>query len=139
MNQHTHEPVEAGVSQPPSERSTGLVFAGVAAALAVWLHENPVALALCLAASVLFLALALLRPALLGPLNRLWFRFSLLLHRIVSPVVMLAIFALVFVPAGLLMRALRDPLRRRRAPAGASYWVARDRQADALSSMKNQF
>ena len=55
-------------------------------------------------------------PALLRPLNLLWFRFSMLLHRVVNPIVMFTIFAVVFVPGGLLMRLWRDPLRARRDP-----------------------
>lgn len=132
-----HEFLQADQPGPPSERSTGLVFAGVFALLALWLRGNTVAMSACLAASGGFLALALMRPALLGPLNRVWFRLSLLMHRVVSPVVMLAMFVLVFTPVGLVMRIFRDPLRRRRAPVGVSYWTVRETVPE--SSMKNQF
>ena len=53
-----------------------------------------------------------------------------------NPIVMLVLFAVVVVPAGLIMQLFRDPLRRKR-PAVASYWVTRP-DADK-SSMANQF
>jgi hypothetical protein len=59
-----------------------------------------------------------------------WFQIGLLLHRVVNPFVMLVMFVVVFLPAGLLMRIWADPLRSRRAAPGASYWI--DRTPDAL-------
>ena len=54
-------------------------------------------------------AVSLIAPVSLKPINILWFQFGLLLHRVVNPVVMFAMFALVFVPAGMIMRIWRDP------------------------------
>lgn len=65
-----------------------------------------------LAIAGVFLGAAFFAPALLGPLNRLWLRLGLLLHRIASPVVMAMMFFLVVTPIGLVMRLLRkDTLR----------------------------
>ena len=52
-----------------------------------------------------FLLVAWLWPAALAPLNRVWTRFGLLLHRIVSPVVLGVMFFVVITPMGLVMRA----------------------------------
>ena len=71
-------------------------------------------------------AVSLTRPVLLKPLNIRWFRFGLLLHRIVNPLVMFAVFTVVFVPVGVVMRIWRDPLRLRR-PTGSTYWIERRR------------
>ena len=67
-------------------------------------------------------ALALWRPDALAGLNRLWLRFGLLLHRIVSPVVMAFLFyvtnllALVlvrtFAPCNAVTALPRKPLTR---------------------------
>ena len=88
--------------QVSSERSFGIVFTVVFALIALFplLHGAPPRL-WSLAAAAAFLAAALLRPALLGPLNRLWFRFGMLLHRIVSPVAMGIIFFGAIMPMGL--------------------------------------
>ena len=84
-------------------------------------------------------AVSLIAPVLLKPLNILWFQLGLLLHRVVNPVVMFAMFALVFVPAGAIMRLWRDPLRSRRTTGASSYWIERRKSKDTAGSMTNQF
>jgi hypothetical protein len=69
----------------------------------------------------------------------MWFRIGTLLHAIVNPLVMLAMFALVFLPAGLIMRIWHDPLRSRRAAPEATYWIKRSTGTHSEGSMKNQF
>ena len=44
------------------------------------------------------------------PLNRLWFKIGLLLHKIVSPLVMGLVFFSTVVPTGLLMRLFEKGL-----------------------------
>lgn len=138
MGSNFHERFSAGAIPPPSERSTGLVFAVVALVVAVLWRRNPEVLysASCLAGA--FALLAFFAPTLLRPLNLVWFRFSLILHRIVSPIVMFAIFALVFVPGGILMRLWRNPLRPRRMVGAPTYWLERSEE-DNAGSMTNQF
>ncbi len=93
-----------------------------------------------LVAAAVVLVLALLRPAALAPLNRVWLRFGLLLYKVVNPVVMALVFYTTVIPIGLLMRASgKDPLRLRRDPAAESYWIRRDPPGPAPSTMKNQF
>ena len=49
---------------------------------------------------------------------------------VVSHVVLVATFALVFLPIGLILRAVGyDPLTRRFAPERSTYWVRRERRA----------
>ena len=84
-------------------------------------------------------AVSLIAPVLLKPINILWFQFGLLLHRVVNPIVMFAVFALVFVPAGAIMRLWRDPLRSRRTTGASTYWIERRESGDTEGSMTNQF
>ena len=85
------------------------------------------------------LAAALACPAVLGPANRLWFRFGQLLHRVVSPLVMAVLFFVVLTPFAVVMRlAGRDPMRRVFDSEAASYWIARE-PGPTPDSMKNQF
>lgn len=124
-----------------SDRGFGLVFAAVFALIAAapLLHGGSVRL-IPLAAAGAFLALALAAPRLLGPLNRLWLKFGLLLHRIVNPVVMAVIFFLVVTPAALIIRWLgRDPLRLAFDRQAASYWIERQPPGPAPDTMRNQF
>lgn len=128
-------PVKGG-----SDRAFGIVFAVVftlIGLLPVLGGGLPSWWALLVAAA--FLALALARPALLAPLNRLWLKFGLLLHRIVSPLIMGMLFYGVVTPVGLLMRATgKDPMQRRRDPSAESYWIVRE-PGPAPETMKQQF
>ena len=142
MKQATHEvfvrdeKVVAG-----SDRSFGLVMAGALALVTalngwhagrLWPWTGGVA--------VLFLATALLRPALLNPLNRIWLKFGLLLHSVVNPIVMALVFYGTVLPTGLVMRALgKDLLRLKRQPDAASYWIPRAPPGPAPETMKDQF
>ncbi len=139
MRQNFHESYGAGAIKPPSERSTGFVFAVVATIVALWWRNTPNVMWTAIVLAVALAVLSLVAPWVLRPLNILWFRIGLLLHRIVNPLVMLAMFAFVFVPAGLLMRLWHDPLRTHRAGSGGTYWVERRPETQQIGSMTNQF
>jgi hypothetical protein len=139
MPTNFHESYVGSEIKPPSERSTGLVFAAMAAIVAVLWRHSPTVPWLATAAAFGLTAVSLFAPVLLKPLNILWFQLGLLLHRVVNPVVMFAMFALVFVPAGMIMRIWRDPLRSRRTTAASSYWIDCSKSKDPVGSMTNQF
>ena len=139
MSKNFHESFAGGEVKPPSERATGLVFAAVALIVAVLWRNSSTVLWVALGITVMLAIVSLLAPVLLKPLNMLWFRFGLLLHRVVNPIVMFAVFALVFVPAGAIMRLWHDPLRVRRARDASSYWIDRGGSGDTAGSMTNQF
>lgn len=124
-----------------SDRAFGLVFAGVFAVIGLFplLGGRPPRLWALLIAG-LFVAVALIRPRWLGPANRLWLAFGLLLHRITSPVVLGLLFFVVFTPMGLLMRLMRkDPLRLRWDASASSYWLHRNPPGPEPDTMRNQF
>jgi hypothetical protein len=90
--------------------------------------------------AALFLAIALLYPSLLHPLNRLWFAFGLLLGRVMTPVVMGLLFVLAVVPTALVMRLRgRDLLRLKIDRESKSYWIMREPPGPPRDSMGNQF
>lgn len=120
----------------PSERSTGIVFTVVAVGIAAYWRNSPVIPWVALAVAIALCALSLFAPSVLKPLNIAWFRFGLLLHRVVNPLVMLAIFAVAIVPGGLIMRIWHDPLRSRRVKSDSSYWIDR---SSSSGLMTNQF
>jgi len=85
-----------------------------------------------LAVAMLFCLATLIAPQALAPVNRLWFRFGLLLHRITSPLLMGVIFYGVVTPVGLISRmAGKDPLRLRRDSSSDSYWIPRQPRGPA--------
>ena len=139
MDDNFHESYGRGEPKPPSERSTGILFAVVALIVAAISRNNLVTPWIALALAAVFATLSTFAPNLLKPLNMIWFRFGLLLHRIVAPIVMFAMFALVFVPSGLIMRIWSDPLRSRRATEDSSYWIERQTGGTKAGSMRDQF
>ena len=139
MRFNFHESYAGGVVKPPSERSTGLTFAAVAVIVAVLWRDSPTIPWVALGVAVILAAVSLIAPGLLKPVNILWFRLGLLLHRIVNPIVMFAVFALVFVPGGAIMRLWRDPLRSKRTTGESTYWIEREASAGSEGSMTNQF
>jgi hypothetical protein len=67
-------------------------------------------------------------------------KFGELLGRLVSPLVLGAMFFAVFAPVGLLMRAFgRDAMCRRFEPASKTYWIERDPPGPADGSYRNMF
>ena len=86
-----------------------------------------------------FLVLALAAPALLGPLNKLWTKFGLLLGKITTPIVLFVFFLFILTPMALLMRLLgKDPLKLRRS-SEKSYWIERSPPGPAPNSLRQQF
>jgi hypothetical protein len=90
--------------------------------------------------AVLLLAAALLRPAVLHPLNLAWLKFGLLLHRVVNPVVMALLFYGTIWPTGLVMRMRgKDLLRLKLEPGADSYWIVRKPAGPSPETMSDQF
>ena len=123
----------------PSDRSFGLVFTVVftlVGLLPLWRGAGPRWWAVSVAIVVGGLTLAW--PPALAPANRIWLRIGLLLHKIVNPIVMGAIFYLVVTPFGLVMRRRNKGLTAtlRRDDSAATYWISR---SDASSPMNQQF
>jgi hypothetical protein len=130
------EHVKAG-----SDRGFGLVFAGffgIVGALSLWRGSAGWHWTLPLA--VAFAAVALVFPRLLGPLNRLWLKFGLLLYKVMNPLILGLLFFVTITPIGLAMRAFGKDFLRLRVDRGAkSYWIDRTPPGPPPQSMRNQF
>ena len=86
--------------------------------------------------SLIFLVLGLLDSKILTPLNKIWFKFGMLLGRIISPFIMGIIFFLVVTPIGLIMRILGKDLVNLKYNNNKTYWIEK---TGPKSKMKNQF
>ncbi len=138
MSKDFHETYSEQEAELPPERSTGFVFAGVFAIIGAFYWDNLTVLAVCAGLSLSFLIISFVAAFLLGPLNRVWFRFSLLVNKVMNPVILGLMFAVAIIPVGLIMRLMRDPLRSKRIE-GASYWIERKPNEPESHSMTNQF
>jgi hypothetical protein len=125
-----------------SDRSFGLVFACLFLIIggSLMLAGPGSAYLWFLPAGALFLAAAVLAPGMLAPLNRVWTRFGLLLHAIVSPVVLGSIFFLVVMPIGLAMRLFgKNPLPLRFDREAKTYWIERGPAGPHRGGFRDQF
>ena len=86
--------------------------------------------------SLIFLVFGLLNLKILTPLNKLWFKFGILLGKLISPFVMGIIFFLVVTPIGLIMRLLGKDVLNLKYSKNKSYWIEKN---GPKSKMKNQF
>ena len=85
---------------------------------------------------IIFLILGILNSKFLTPLNKIWFKFGILLGQIISPIVMGIIFFLVVTPIAFIMRVLGKDVLRLKKKSDNSYWI---KKTDLKSKMKNQF
>ena len=86
--------------------------------------------------SLIFLILGLMNSNILTPLNKLWFKFGILLGKIISPLIMGIIFFFVVTPIGLLMKIFKNDLLNLKYKKDISYWIKKE---EPKSKMKNQF
>lgn len=139
MKNHSHEnfnrkeKVKLG-----TEKNFGYVFTGVffLVAVAPLFFSRPLRFGF-LIASICFLAVTLIDPARLKPLNQLWGRLGILLGKIVSPIVLGLLFFSAFLPVGILLKLFKkDVLNLKLLKHEKSYWI---KSETGLSSMKDQF
>tara|TARA_B100000614_G_scaffold224836_1_gene213975 strand:- start:172 stop:555 length:384 start_codon:yes stop_codon:yes gene_type:complete len=121
----------------PSNKNFGIVFAILFLVISFWpLLKGEDLRNWSLVIALIFLVLGLINSKILTPLNQLWFKFGLLLGRIVSPLIMGVIFFFVVTPIGFIMRILGKDLLKLKFNKDKSYWIKKD---GTKSKMKNQF
>ena len=120
-----------------SNRSFGFVFFVVFLLISIYplLKDGDIRL-WSLIISLIFLFLGLLNSNLLSPLNKLWFKFGLLLGKIFSPIIMGIIFFLVVTPIAIIMRLFKKDILNLEFKENNTYWIDK---TGPKSKMKNQF
>ena len=125
-----------------SDRSFGVMFGFIFIIIAVIirLRDNPQNIQLLfLALSFLTFLISFTRPSLLSTPNKLWMKFSLLLARFVSPIVLGVLFYVLISPLALVLRIFgRDELRLKTKKV-ATNWQSRQINGYSLDSFKNQY
>ena len=120
-----------------SNRNFGIVFFIVFLIIAFWplLNSNEINY-WSLAISITFLILGLANSKILTPLNKIWFKFGILLGNVVGPIVMGIIFFLIVTPTSIIMKILGKDLLNLKKNNNNSYWI---KKTGPKNIMKNQF
>ena len=120
-----------------SNRSFGILFSIVFAAIALWplLNLGEIRVWSVIVSSI-FLLLGLINSKLLYPLNLVWVKFGELIGKIVAPLVMALIFFIILTPIGLFLRLIGKDLLNIKLNKNKTYWIKRDKKP---GSMKRQF
>ena len=120
-----------------SNRSFGIVFSIVFLLISLYPLINGESLRYwSLLISLIFLILGFFNSKILTPLNKVWFKFGILLGNFIAPIVMGIIFFFVVTPTGILMKLLGKDLIKLKKNNNKTYWIEKK---DMKSSMKNQF
>ena len=120
-----------------SNKNFGIVFFIVFLIIAIYPFFGDGSLRLwSLVISIVFLILGLLNSKILSPLNKLWFKFGIVLGKVISPIIMGIIFFLVVTPIGYLMRLFKKDVLNLSFNDNKSYWIKKN---GPKSKMKNQF
>ena len=120
-----------------SNKSFGIVFFIVFLIVALYpLFQGSDLRVWSLLISLIFLTLGLLNSSLLTPLNKIWFRFGILLGNFVSPIVMGLIFFTVVTPTSLMLKVFGKDVLNLKKNKEKSYWI---NKKGYKSKMKDQF
>jgi len=120
-----------------SNRSFGVVFSIVFLIIALLPLINGNGIRIwSVILSLIFFILGLLNSNILFPLNRIWFKFGIILGGIVSPIIMGLVFFLVVTPTSLILRLFKKDVLSLKKNDSMTYWI---KKLDKKSKMKNQF
>jgi hypothetical protein len=120
-----------------SNKSFGLVFSAFFFIISLFpLFEDGNIKIWAIILAIIFLILGLLNSSILSPLNKIWFKFGIVLGSFVSPIVMGIVFFAIVTPTSLIMKMLGKNLLGLKRNNKKSYWIER---SSIKSKMKNQF
>lgn len=137
-----HETLSRPEGQPlGSDRAFGVLFAVVFVLIASWPLMNGGQIRLwAIGIAVILLLVALIRPALLRPLNAAWMAFGRVLHHVMTPLILGFLFFAVISPIAWLMRCFGSrPLQLELDPSVDSYWIHRTPPGPAPDTMNRPF
>ena len=120
-----------------TNKSFGIIFFIFFLLISLWpLLNNEKIRVWSLIISFIFIILALVKPYVLTPLNRIWAKFGVILGGVISPIVMGIVFFVIVTPTGFLMRVFSKDFLNLKKNNNKTYWIESNSQK---SKMKNQF
>ena len=120
-----------------TNKSFGIVFFIFFLIISIWplLNDGEIRV-WALIVSLIFIILAMLKPYLLTPFNRIWARFGVILGGFISPIIMGIVLFVIVTPTGFLMRIFSKNFLNLKKNNDKSYWINSNEQK---SKMKDQF
>lgn len=136
----TEKTIYKGIELPSNKKfGTTFFFIFLIISLYFYIHHQFFYSSFFILLSIVFILLALFKPSILLPLNKVWMSFGLLLGKFVSPIVLGLIFFCIFTPLAILMRlAKRDELKIKNQNK-ISYWSKVDDKNKIGSNFDKQF
>ena len=104
-----------------------------------WARDHTIAPRVLWTMGALLLVPALVYPAALGPVERVWMRFALLLGHVNTRIILTALFYVLLTPIGFVLRLFRDPLDRSLKDGRTSFWIRRDPEPVDRARYEQQF
>ena len=121
-----------------SDKSFGFVFSFIFFLISfypLFFGSSPRLWSMILA--IALISITFFKPSLYKTPNYLWFRFGILLGKVISPIVMALIFFFIIFPTGLILKLFKkDLLGLKFDRTKKTYWIYRD---GPMQSMKDQF
>lgn len=129
-------------SKLPSNKKFGLLFCFIFLIIGFYFYLYSFSQKLIIAAfiiSLIFFSISILKPSLLKYLNFIWFQFSLILSKIINPIILGIIFFFVITPFALIAKIFgRDILKIKKGTKG-SYWIKKESDEYSKESFRKQF
>lgn len=120
-----------------SNRSFGIVFFLVFLVIGVFPIKSGGSINyLLVCISIIFLFLGIVNSKLLTPLNKIWFKFGIILGHVLSPVIMGLIFFMVVTPTAFVLKVFRKDVLNLKNNNKKTYWIIK---SEVSSSLRNQF
>jgi hypothetical protein len=135
-------PREARVVRTPAElRRFGFTVGGIFLLLAAfsWYRGHQYPPMVMGVVGTLLVVPALLMPRVLGPVERGWMAFALVLGAINTRIILTLVYVLVVTPIAWLRRWSSDPLGRELGTNTPSHWIKREHEANDPKRYRQQF
>ena len=128
-----------GIKNKTTNKTFGLFFSFIILIVILFIYYNNNTINYYLSSILLFLlSISLFYPKLLSIPNFLWFKFGLLINKIISPIVLILLYLIFFVPFGVIFKIFKiDLLSQKINIKKNSYWV--DRKNKYKFDFKNQY
>ena len=124
-----------------SNRSFGLLFSVIFFIISLYLYVfiNSFYFLFFLIISLIIFLISTFMPKILRPFNTMWYKFSVLLSKIVNPIVLGVIFFIIITPIGIMAKLFgRDILKLKKRNV-KSYWIDKEKLNYDKDSFKKQY